>query len=82
MKNKNLFKYLVSSERDLLWGLIVDNVGQAEIGKDYKIYPPKVGHPTDYYFTPQNGRILDNYQLIYISKGKGTYFILPMKVFR
>ena len=54
MKNKNLFKYLVSSERDLLWGLIVDNVGQAEISKDYKIYPPKVGHPTDYYFTPQN----------------------------
>lgn len=53
MKNKNLFKYLVSSERDLLWGLIVDNVGQAEIGKDYKIYPPKVGHPTDYYFTPK-----------------------------
>ena len=77
MKNKNLFKYLVSSERDLLWGLIVDNVGQAEIGKDYKIYPPKVGHPTDYYFTPQNGRILDNYQLIYISKGKGTYFTSP-----
>lgn len=77
MKNKNLFKYLVSSERDLLWGLIVDNVGQAEISKDYKIYPPQVGHPTDYYFTPQNGRILDNYQLIYISKGKGTYFITP-----
>lgn len=75
MKNKNLFKYLVSSERDLLWGLIVDNVGQAEIPKDYTTYPPKVGHPEDYYFTPQNGRILDNYQLIYISRGKGTCFI-------
>lgn len=77
MKNKNLFKYLVSSERDLLWGLIVDNVGQAEIGKDYKIYPPKVGHPTDYDFTPQSGRILDNYQLIYISEGKGIYLTSP-----
>ncbi|MDD3037124.1 AraC family transcriptional regulator [Bacteroides sp.] len=77
MKNKNLFKYLVSSEKDLLWGLIVDNVGQAEISKDYKIYPPQVGHPTDYYFTLQYGRILDNYQLIYISKGNGTYFTSP-----
>lgn len=77
MKNKNLFKYLISSERDLLWGLIVDNVGQAEIGKDYKVYPPQIGHPTDYYFTPQNGRILENYQLIYISEGRGSYFISP-----
>ena len=82
MKNKNLFKYLVSSERDLLWGLIVDNVGQAEIGKDYKIYPPKVGHPTDYYFTPQNGRILDNYSSFIFLKGKGLTSLLPMKVFR
>lgn len=77
MENKNHFKYLVSSERDLRWGLIVDNVGQAEISKNYKIYPPQVGHPAGYYFTPQNGRVLDNYQLIYISKGKGTYFISP-----
>lgn len=75
MKNKNLFKYLVSSEKDLLWGLVVDNVGQAEIPKDYTTYPPKVGHPEDYYFTPQNGRILDNYQLIYISRGQGICFI-------
>lgn len=76
---KNHFRYLVSSNRDLLWGLIVDNVGQAKIDKNYKIYPPMVGHPTDYYFTPQNGRILDNYQLIYIPQGKGTYFMSPEK---
>ncbi|WP_081852477.1 AraC family transcriptional regulator [Prevotella sp. 10(H)] len=75
MKNKNLFKYLASSERDLLWGLIVDTVGQTNISMDYEAYPPKVGHPQDYDFNPQNGRILDNYQLIYISRGKGKYFI-------
>ncbi|UVQ46297.1 AraC family transcriptional regulator [Parabacteroides faecis] len=74
MKHKNLFKYLVSSEKDLLWGLIVDNVGHAEIPPNYEVYPPKVGHPVDYDFNPQNGRILDNYQLVYISKGSGTYF--------
>lgn len=77
MKYQERFKYLVSSERDLLWGLVVDNVGQAEIGNGYKVYPPKEGHPTDYYFTPSNGRILDNYQLVYISSGKGIYFTSP-----
>lgn len=75
MKNKNLFKYLVSSERDMLWGLIIDNIGRAEINKDYKVYPPKVGHPTDYDFNPQHGRILDNYQLVYIAGGRGTFVI-------
>lgn len=77
MNNKNLFKYLVSSERDLLWGLIVDNVGQADIPKNYEKYPPRIGHPSDYYFSPVIGRILDNYQLIYISKGKGKYYMSP-----
>ena len=71
MKNVNHFKYLVCSDRDLLWGMIVDNVGHADIDKNYKVYPPKTGHPTDYYFTTQNGRLLDNYQIVYISKGKG-----------
>ena len=77
MKNKNQFKYLVSSERDKLWGLVVDNVGHAEIPKDYETYPPKVGHPVDYFFNPGKGRVLDNYQLIYISGGRGTYFTSP-----
>lgn len=77
MNNKNLFKYLVSSERDTLWGLIVDNVGQADIPKDYERYPPRMGHPADYYFSPVIGRVLENYQLIYISKGKGQYYLSP-----
>lgn len=74
MKKSNLFKYLVSSEKDVLWGLIVDNVGQADIPKDYINYPPQ-GHPADYHFNPGNGRILDNYQLVYISKGRGKYYV-------
>lgn len=79
MKDKDQFKYLVSSKTDLLWGLVVDNVGKAEIEKDYKFYPPREGHPTDYLFTPHKGRILGNYQLIYISFGKGVFFTSPNK---
>jgi AraC-like DNA-binding protein len=74
-KGKNQFKYLISSEMDLLWGLIIDNVGHAEIPVNYKVYPPRDRHPSDYQFNPQNGRMLDNYQLIYISEGKGTFYL-------
>lgn len=74
MNNQGQFKYLISSDRDLLWGMVVDNVGQAKIENNYKIYPPEAGHPANYYFTPQNGRIPDTYQLVYISSGKGIYF--------
>ena len=79
MKNKNLFKYLVSSEKDLLWGLIINTVGKADIAANYEIYPPKAGHPENFYFNPQKGRILDSYQLIYISRGKGKLFISPTR---
>lgn len=74
MEDKNQFKYLVSSERDLLWGLVVDNVGQAEVLNNYATYPPPVGHPSDYDFDPKKRRVLENYQLIYISRGRGEYF--------
>lgn len=75
MKKSNLFKYLVSSERDLLWGLVVDTLGHTDIPKDYDHYPPKTGHPADYYFDLQNGRVLDNYQVIYISRGRGKFYV-------
>ena len=72
MGDEQRFKYLVSSKQDSLWGITVDNVGSAEIPPDYKCYPPQCGHPHDYFFRPDKGRMLDNYQFIYISHGRGT----------
>lgn len=74
------FKYMVCSDQDKSWGITVDNVGEYYIEPDYSFYPPpSAGHPADYYFNTRNGRILDNYQLIYISKGRGWYHESPEK---
>lgn len=71
------FKYLISSQKDMLWGITVDNVGCAEIEPGYRCYPPNCGHPTNYYFRPDKGRMLDNYQFVYISHGQGAYCFAP-----
>ncbi|WP_106831833.1 AraC family transcriptional regulator [Parabacteroides pacaensis] len=76
-KVESNFKYLVSSGKDLLWGITVDNVGSADIPPGYDVYPPRIGHPEDYYFHPDKGRILSNYQLIYISSGQGICYLQP-----
>lgn len=67
------FKYMASDEQDLLWGLTVDNVGHAEVSPDFQSYPPDSGHPFDYAFHAEKRRTLQNYQLVYISRGRGEY---------
>jgi len=64
-------KYLIANENDLLWGLTVDSVGFQHICPD-SLYPPS-NHPMRYLFSTEKGRVLDEYQLLYISKGKGSF---------
>ena len=64
-------KYLIANENDLLWGLTVDSVGFQHICPNSG-YPPS-NHPLRYLFSTEKGRVLDEYQLLYISKGKGTF---------
>lgn len=71
------YKYLVSSEQDQLWGMTVNTVGTHKMPAGYDCYPPKTGHPEDFYFNPQKGRVLDSYQLIYIAEGSGVYYTDP-----
>lgn len=61
----------MTSEQDVQWGLTVNSVGFQHIaqGEDY---PPQ-GHPTRYLFKTDKGRILDEYQLLYITRGKGRF---------
>ena len=76
MKNnftKN-YKYLISSQRDEDWDINVNTVGCETIEKNYETYPPRTGHPAQFFFTPSRGRKLDSYQLLYIIKGKGIFF--------
>lgn len=64
-------KYLISNNQDSLWGLVINSVGSQYIEPNSD-YPPK-NHPTRYLFSATKGRILNEYQLIYISQGKGFF---------
>lgn len=68
--NRNI-NYMVTSEEDELWGLTVTTVGHQKI-EENDTYPPK-NHPSGYYFNPEKGRILNEFQLLYITNGNGTF---------
>jgi AraC-like DNA-binding protein len=65
------FKYFTVSEEDKSWDLALSVVGVADIEKNSN-YPP-VGHPYGYQFDWQGGRILNEYQLNYITEGFGIF---------
>ena len=72
-------RYLTISAIDEEWGIVVTTVG-------YQFIPPKGNyplskHPDNYNFKPQTGRILNEYQLVYITKGSG-YFSSQSCIFR
>lgn len=64
-------KYMLASERDALWGLTVSTVGYEEIAPGDP-YPTK-GHADGYYFHVEQGRILNEYQLLYNPEGEGWF---------
>ena len=64
-------KYLIANERDGQWGLTISTIGYEEImpGDSY----PTKGHADGYYFDLQKGRILNEYQLLYLTEGEGIF---------
>lgn len=64
-------QYLMANEVDHLWGNVVNTVGFQHIGTNEN-YPP-ANHPTRYRFSTQKGRMIEEYQLVYIVKGGGTF---------
>lgn len=64
-------KYLTINPSDQKWGLTTHSVGHQVISEN-EAYPPQV-HPTRYLFNIENGRILNEYQLLYITKGRGMF---------
>lgn len=73
MSQKNVCQsnYIITSEEDDLWGLTTTTVGQQDINAN-EPYPPST-HPQGYFFNVEKGRILNEYQLLYVTNGKGIF---------
>jgi len=68
--NQNL-NYVVANQLDELWGLFATTIGYQSFKSNLN-YPPKQ-HPTSYWFNPKKGRVLQEYQLLYITSGEGIF---------
>ncbi|HER07391.1 MAG TPA: AraC family transcriptional regulator, partial [Bacteroides sp.] len=68
---EEFFKYVNPGQEDRDWGLCLNCAGKAVI-KPGVTYPP-ASHPSGYYFTFEKGRVLDEYQVNYITEGEGLY---------
>lgn len=77
----NEFKYLTISEEDGNWGLFLNVAGTAKVlpNVDY----PSPNHPSEYFFTWEKGRILNEFQINFITEGAGMlenrYGTFPLK---
>lgn len=67
----NFYKYLPVSKEDENWGLSVLNAGctRTEASDCY----PFEGHPAPHNFNWNTWRVLQEYQIIYITKGQGLF---------
>jgi AraC-like DNA-binding protein len=70
-KQHEQLRYLTIGPADEDWGIVVTTAG-------YQFVPPQgryplSRHPETYEFKPQSGRILNEYQLVYITKGSGYF---------
>ena len=65
------FKYLQISPRDKSWGLAITTAGFQHVkpGEEY----PLSSHPDGYKFPDNKRRVLNEYQLIYITRGSGYF---------
>lgn len=65
------FKYLQVTPRDKSWGLAVTTVGYRHVhaGEEYQLS----AHPDGYRFKENGQRVLNEYQLYYITRGGGHF---------
>ena len=69
-KYDNDIHYLESNYFKVNTGVTINTVGFQCIQPDSKY--PLIEHPKDYFFNTEKGRVLSEYQLVYITQGTGT----------
>ena len=68
---KNKLFYLSIGGNDEDWGIVVTTVGNQYVPP--RTHYPPIQHPDTYLFTPEKGRIINEYQLVYITNGSGWF---------
>jgi AraC-like DNA-binding protein len=68
--DQDFYRYFPIGERDRQWGLYVSGVGATSIPPHYSAYPKSV-HPDAYMYNWRTGRVLHEYQALYILRGRG-----------
>ena len=68
---ENDISYLNATKTDMHFGVYVNTVGFQSI-KAGEHYPLK-DHPSGYFFNVSKGRVLQEFQLLYITKGAGSF---------
>lgn len=69
--DKRFYKYLTIGEEDKRWGIYLTGAGHIKVDQDVEY--PLVDDPSHHYFNWSIGRRLSEYQIIYITKGEGTF---------
>ncbi|MGZ3874886.1 MAG: helix-turn-helix domain-containing protein, partial [Mucilaginibacter sp.] len=67
----NFFKYLNFGPLEEKWGFYVTSVGYSKV--EANDHYPNQQHPQSHELTWNRGRILHDYYMVFISKGKGTF---------
>ncbi|MEI8086742.1 MAG: AraC family transcriptional regulator [Paludibacter sp.] len=67
-----LFRYTTLSEQDRELNLHLTVAGVSDVLPNGE-YPPTVAHPSRYRFSMEKGRILQEYQIIYVTEGLGVF---------
>jgi AraC-like DNA-binding protein len=70
----SFFRYLTYSEEDEKWQLVCTDAGYTEVAPRTRYPPNKEGHPQAFKGVAV-GRTLPEYQLVYVTKGRGVFEI-------
>ncbi len=65
------YHYLPVNDDAMHWGIYVTGAGRGRIPAE-QTYPP-VGHPSLYQFDWQRGRTLPEFQIIFVTEGRGVF---------
>lgn len=68
---KRVFKYLTVGEDDKRWGIYLTGAGHISVDQNTEY--PLIDDPSHHYFHWSVGRRLSDYQVLYITKGKGVF---------